>query len=206
MSVPSILEQFDFPSILAGHGYDVGTDPRGDSSGGSGEEGGIPVLWILAGVLLTVVTVGLLVSLNPAGSLAKLKSHGAKALILVVIAAPLIAWTASSGGGPESLIVERWTTAAGKPELIVSLREDDLNELETTDGKRVVGFVCVGGDGQVVVDAKQKWPLPYVNERGYRYPHAHQAASQDQVLQADSCRLRGTTVRLEADVKGVLTP
>lgn len=205
MSLPSALELLELPFILAGHGYDVGTDPRGDSGGGGGEEGGIPMLWILAGVLLAVVTVGLLVSLNPSGSIGKLRSWGPKALILLVIAAPLLAWTAASGGGQESLVVERWTTAAGKPELVVSLREDDLNELETTDGKKVVGFVCVSGSGQVVLDAEQKWPLPYVNERGYRYPHAHQPASLDQVLQADSCHLRGTTVELEADVKGVLT-
>jgi hypothetical protein len=205
MSLPSVLEALEFPFILAGHGYDVGTDPRGDPSGGGGEEGGIPMLWILAGVLLVVVTVGLLVSLNPSAARAKLKTIGPIAVLLIVIAAPLVAWTAASGGGQETLIVERWMTDAGKPELIVSLREDDLNQLETTDGKKVVGFVCVNGSDQVVLDVEQKWPLPYVNERGYRYPHAHQPASLDQVLKADNCRLRGTTVELEADVKGVLT-
>ena len=205
MSLPSILELMEFPFILAGHGYDVGTDPRGDSSGGAGEEGGIPMLWILAGVLLAVVTVGLLVSLNPGGSAGRLRSWGPKAVILVIIAAPLIAWTAASGGGRDSLTVERWTSADGKPELIISLGEDDLNGPATTGGKKLVDFVCEGGDGDVVLDVKQKWPLPYVNERGYRYPHAHQLASLNQVLRADSCRFRGTTVELEADVKGVLT-
>jgi hypothetical protein len=205
MSLPSAIELIEFPFILAGHGYDVGTDPRGDSGGGSGEDGGIPMLWILAGALLAVVTVGLLVSLNPSASVGRLRSWGPKAFILIVIAAPLIAWTAASDGGEQSLVVERWTSPAGKPQLIVSLREGDLNELETTDGKKAVGFVCVSDGGQVVFEAKQKWPLPYVNERGYRYPHAHQPASLDQVLRADSCRLRGTTVELEADVKGVLT-
>src|ERR671923_178123 len=80
--------------------------------------------------------------------------------------------------------------------------EDDLNALKTTGGRRTVRVECVGRDGRVVIDAKRKWP--FVNERGYDYPHTHLVADRTQVQRADRCRLRGTRVRLQADVEGAL--
>ena len=78
-----------------------------------------------------------------------------------------------------------------------------MNTLETTDGRRAVRIECFDRDGQVILDAEQRWPFR-VNEAGYDYPHVHQAATREQLQQADRCELRGTRVRLEADVKGVL--
>jgi hypothetical protein len=190
------------PTIFAGHGYDVGGSSRGESGGDDGV-GGISMIWILAVLSLALVTVGLLVWLDPSGARKKLKSVAPKALIAVIIAAPLVAWTISSRGGEERLIVERWTGLNGTPELLISLGEDDLNTLETTNGKRIVRVECVGDEGEVVLDDEQKWP--FVDEAGYDYPHVHQAASRDQLQRADSCRLRGTRVALEADVEGTLT-
>jgi hypothetical protein len=154
-------------------------------------------------LFLALFTIALLVSLNSSGAIAKLKAFGPKALIVVVIAAPLIAWAASSSGDEKSLIIERWTNDTGAPELIVSLGKRDLNTLDATNGKRAVRVECVGREGQVVLDAKLRWP--FLNDPGYDYPHVHQAASREQLQRADRCRLRGTRVRLEADVKGALT-
>jgi hypothetical protein len=78
-----------------------------------------------------------------------------------------------------------------------------LNTLNATNGKRTVRVECLGRGGQAVLDAKQKWP--FVKEPGYDFPHAHQAASPEQVQRADRCRVTGTGVTLEADVEGALT-
>ena len=194
----------DVPSIEAGHQYDFRDVPPGESGGG--EEGGIGAPWIIAVVVLAVAAVAVLVSLNPSKAIARAKAAAPKALILVVIAAPLVAWAAfSSGDEQQSLTVERWTKDAGAPELIIWLGEKDLNTLETTNGKRTVQVECVGRDGQVVLDAEQTWPF-VDNEAGYDSPHAHQPASREQLQRADRCRLRGTRARLEADVTGALTP
>lgn len=191
----------DLSFILGGHSYDFDGLSRGDS-GGDHEESGIGVGWILAVLFLALFTVGLLVSLDPSGAIAKLKAVAPRALIVVLIAAPLIGWAASSRSEEKSLIVERATGLTGAPELLVSLADEDLNTLRTTNGTRVVRVECVGRDGQVVLDAEQKWP--FINEPGYDYPHAHQAASPEQLQRADRCRLRGTRIRLEADVTGAL--
>jgi hypothetical protein len=194
----------DVPFIEAGHQYDFRDVPPGESSG-EGGGGGIGTVWIVAVGLLALVVVALFVSLNPSKAIARLKAVAPKALILVVIAVPLIAWAASSGGDEQqSLVVERWTNDAGAPELIIWLGEKDLNTLETTDGKRTVQVECVGRDGQVVLDAEQTWPF-VDNEAGYDAPHAHQPASREQLQRADRCRLLGTRVQLETDVTGALT-
>ncbi|MGH2450488.1 MAG: hypothetical protein ACRDGE_04300 [Candidatus Limnocylindria bacterium] len=193
----------EVPSLEAGHQYDFRDVPPGESGGG-GEVGGIGTPWIIAVVVLVLVAVAVLVSLNPSKALTRLKAIAPKALILVVIATPLVVWAAFSGGDAASLSVERWTNDAGTPELIISLGAKDLNTLETTDGKRTVRVECVGRDGDLVLDAEQRWPF-VDGEPGYDSPHAHQAASREQLQQADRCRLRGTRVHLEANVKGALT-
>jgi hypothetical protein len=190
------------PTILAGHGYDVGGSSRRESDGDDGVAG-LSTTWILAAGGLALVTAGLLVWLNP-GASKRLKTAAPTALIAAIIAAPLVAWTASAGGDEKTknLMVERSTALTGGPELLISLGEDDLNTLKTTNGKRAVRVECVDRDGRVVIDAKKKWP--FVGERGYDYPHVHQVTSREQVQRADSCRLRGTRVLLQANVKGAL--
>jgi hypothetical protein len=196
------VELVDLP--LAGHGYDVGGSGGGGSGGGGDDGGGLSLIWIIALASLALVTVGVLVWLNPSGRRRNFRSLAPKALIAVIIAAPLVAWTVSSQGGADELMAERWIGVNGMPELLVSLGDDKLNTLDTTNGKKMVRVVCVGDEGQVVIDGEQKWP--FVDEAGFDYPHAHQAASRDQLQQAESCRLRGTRVQLEADVEGSLTP
>lgn len=197
-----VFAQFDFPSVLAGHGYQFRDVPSGEP-GSDEEEGGIGTAWILAVLFLALLTVGVLVSLDPSGARKKLRRVAPKALILVAIAAPLVAWTASAGGDEKSLTVERSVGLYGAPELLISLGDEDLNTLETTDGERFVHVECVGRDGQVVLAADQAWP--FVDEPGFDYPHAHQVATREQLQRADRCRLGVTRVRLEADVSGVLT-
>jgi hypothetical protein len=204
----------DSSLVLAGHGYDFRSTPSGESSGGD-DGGGLSMTWIVLVLVLLVGTVLLLAWLNRReGSgdatratrvrMPSLRSAAPVAFIVVVVAAPLIFWTASSGGEEEfDLKVERFTSVTGDPELLVSLGEDELNTLEATNGTRTVRVTCAGRQGQPVLDAKQKWP--FIREPGYDYPHAHQAASEEQVQRADRCRVSGTRVRLAADVKGSLT-
>jgi hypothetical protein len=181
--------------VLGGHtGY--GSDlrePRGEDG-----QGGMGIAWIIAGLVLAGGTVGLLVWLSP--SRAKLKTVVPGVLMACVLAAPLMVWAATSGDDEESLVVERATSPTGAPELIVSLVEADLNALDMTNGKRSVRVECLGREGQVVLEADQRWP--FGNEPGFEYPHAHQAASSEQLRRAERCRVEGTHVPLEADVKG----
>lgn len=190
-----------FPTILAGHGLDVGASSRRESDGDD-EVAGLSMPWILAAGSLALITAGVLLWLNP-GARTRLKAVAPMAVIAIIIAAPLVAWTASAREDKvKSLMVKRETALTGAPELLVSLGEDDMNSLKTSNGKKVVRVVCVGRDGQVVIDRKKEWPFVY--ERGYDYPHAHVLASRAQVRRAQRCRLRGTRVLLEADVEGRL--
>jgi hypothetical protein len=204
VSLVSALVDFRFPQILAGHGYDVGGNAPAGEGDGSDDEGGISTMWILAVSGVVLVTAAILVGLDPSAAKARLRGVAPKAVLLVIIAVPLIAWTATSSGGGDDpiLIVERAIGLDGAPELLVSLGEDALNTLETTNGDRVVRVLCVGRDGQVVLDTRQTWP--FIDEPGYDYPHAHQPASRDQLQQANRCRLQGTRMALEADVEGPL--
>jgi hypothetical protein len=197
------LSGLDFlTTVLAGHGYDVGGSLSRESDGDD-EIAGLSLPWILAAGSLALVTAGVLVWLSP-NARRRARTVAPKALIVMIIAAPLVAWTASadSDGKRRDLTVERSTALTGRPELLISLGEDDLNALKTTGGKRTVRVECVGRDGRVVIDAKRKWP--FVNERGYDYPHTHLVADRTQVQRADRCRLWGTRVRLQADVEGAL--
>jgi hypothetical protein len=190
------------PTVLAGHGYDVGGSSGGGSGGGAGDEdGGIGTVWIVAAAALALVAVGLLVWLNPPKT-TRMRAIAPKALIAAIIAVPLIAWTAFSGGDDPDLIVERWIGVEGTPELLISLGDETLNTLETTNGQRVVRLECVGRDGRLVIDATKKWP--FVDEPGYEYPHAHQPATREELLEADRCSVGETDATLEADVEGSL--
>ena len=183
--------------VLGGHtgfGREL-REPRGEDG-----EGGIGLPWIVAVLLLAVGTVALLVWLSPSSTRAQLRKVAPGVLIAAIMATPLVVWTATSGGDEQVLIVERAASPNGAPELIVMLAEDDLNTLATTNGTRAVRVECLGREGQVVLEAKLRWP--FENDVGYDYPHAHQAASSEELRRADRCRLRGTGVRLEADVEG----
>lgn len=199
MSLLSLFALLDLPTIFGGHTYDTGSSPPRESVGDDGETG-IGTPYVVAVLLLALVTVGLLAWLSPSKARAKLKPAAPAALMAVIIVAPLALWAGSSGGDEKSLLVERATGVTGAPEFIVYLGEDDLNTLDTTNGKRAVRVECLGRDGKVVLDARQRWP--FVNEPGYDYPHVHQAASPEQLQRAERCRLRGTRVRLEGDVEG----
>jgi hypothetical protein len=208
----SVLGALDFPIIVAGHQYDFRGSPSGETGGDDGG-GGIDMASIVAVLFLALVTVGVLAWLNrrEQGSsdddraLQRMKSTVPLALTAILIATPLAVWAASSGDqdDDETLVVERATGTTGSPEFIVSLEDDNLNTLEMTNGRRTVRLECFGREGQVVLDSKQRWPF-INNEPGFDSPHIHQAASQEQVQEADRCRLRGTRVRVEADVEGIL--
>jgi hypothetical protein len=126
------------------------------------------------------------------------------ALIVAVIAVPLVLWTASSGGEDEfDLKVERFTSVTGAPELLVSLGDEVLNTLEETEGERTVRIACSSRDGKPLLDGEQKWP--FIREKGYEFAHTHQAATPEEVQRAARCRVLGTRVTLEADVEGALS-
>jgi hypothetical protein len=193
-------------TVLAGHGYDVGGSGR--ESDGENEIAGLSLMWILAAGGVAVVTAGLLVWTSPEtrARLARVRwrSVAPKAAIGLIIAAPLVAWTATSGEDDKTpdLRVQRSTALTGAPELLISLGEDDLNRPQTNGGKRSVRIVCFGRDAKAVLNIKKPWP--FMNELGYDYPHTHLVTSRAQVQRAQRCRLQGTRLPLAADVEGRL--
>jgi len=207
-----LVTLLDSSLVLAGHGYDFRGSPSGDATGDD-DGAGLSMEWIAIVLLLAVVTIGIFMWLNrrerepgdtggPAAL--SLRSVAPVAFIVAVIAAPLALWTTASGGDDKPLMVERFkNVTTDAPELLISLGDEELNKLTTTGGKTSVRIECIGRQGQPVLTGRQKWP--FIRERGYEYPHAHQAATPEQVQRADECRVRGTRVRLEADVEGALT-
>src|SRR5688572_1926872 len=178
-----VSSMLDSILVLAGHGDSITGNQVPTRPSGSEDEGGIGMVPIVGVLVIALVTVGVLVWLNrqdrqtgdaAGGRSLNLKAMAPAGLIAAVIATPLIVWTASSGGDEKNLKVERWTSTDGKPELLVSLTETELNTLATTKGRRTVSLECRGRDGQRVLTAEQKWPL--LKESGYEFPHAHQAA------------------------------
>jgi hypothetical protein len=192
--------ELDLP--LAGHGYELGERFGGERDRADGPDG-LETPWILGALLLALATCGILLWLNPS-LLARVRGLAPKALILVIIAAPLIGWTLASRSNEkvEDLVVEHWVRLDGVPELLVSLGSESLNSLDFTAGKRVVRVECFARDGQLVIAAEQKWP--FVFDEGYDYPHAHQAANREQLVRVNRCRVVGARNRLEAGVKGAL--
>jgi hypothetical protein len=208
---------FDFSTlldsalVLAGHGDSVTGNPMPGGDSSSEDGGGIATAAIVGVALLGLAVVAMLVWLNRqereegAGEVArqapKRRAVAPIALIAAVIAAPLIVWTASSGGDDDpSLIVERWTNDQGNPELIVSVPEQ---ELSTLNGKQPFRVRCTDSDGEPLLN--ENLARPFITEAGYEYPHVHQAATSEQVQRADECRLRRGRIALEADVSGALT-
>jgi hypothetical protein len=197
----SVLSLLDLPTFFGGHTYDIGGSSSRESGGDDGG-GGIGTASIVAVLAVALVTAGVLASLNPSSARRKARSAAPAALMAIIVAMPLVLWAASSGGVEQSLIVERATDLPGGPELLVNLADKDLNKLQMTRGRRAVRVECLGGGGEVVIDARQKWP--FINEPGYDYPHVHQRATREQLIRVERCRLRGTRIRLEADVEGAL--
>ena len=208
----AIATTLDAVLVLAGHGDSITGYSTQTSGSPAEDEAGIGIVPIAAVVLLGITVVALMVWLNrqeadESGTRSErslsARSVAPAGLLVAVIAAPLVIWTASSGGEDAALSVERYVNdKTNEPELLISLREEGLNELSTTDGKRTVRIECTGRDGSSVLTAIQKWP--FIVERGYEDPHAHQPASKEQTRLADRCRLRGTEQTLEADVEGAL--
>lgn len=187
---------------LAGHGYQLGEQFGGERDRADGPDG-LSMPYVLGVLLLVVATCAILVWLNPS-LLTRIRGVAPKALILIIIAAPLIGWTLASRVNEkvEPLVVEQWTNAQGVPELLISLGGEKLNRLDFTAGKRVVHIECYARNGTLVIAADQKWP--FVFDKGYDYPHAHQKASREELVRVNRCRVIGARSRLEAVVKGVL--
>jgi hypothetical protein len=205
-----LLTLLEHSVVIAGHSDSVTGNYR--EGGGAGGPGGIGAAPLVAVGVLALLTVALLVWLNRRAGTSgegqgrsgpKLGTVVPAALMGALIVGPLVVWTASSGGDEKTLVVERATSLTGAPELIVSLVDKRLNRLKTTSGATTVRLVCRDGNGHVVVDARHKWPF-VIREAGYDYPHLHHPASADRVERTARCQLRGTRVRLEAAVEGIL--
>jgi hypothetical protein len=128
-----------------------------------------------------------------------LRRYAPAIVIVVLVAAPLAIWAATSGGSgggdKDGLIVERGVSLTGAPELVLSI----AGAAEVTTGAASVRIECVDKDGKVIVRTEQPWP--FIEEPGYPYPHAHQGDDPEKIEGARRCRVLGTDKRLEAAVE-----
>jgi hypothetical protein len=127
-----------------------------------------------------------------------LRRYAPVVVILVLVAAPLAVWAATSGGSDEEkqgLIAERSVGLTGEPELVLSI----VGEAQVTSGASSVRIECTDKDGRVIVKGTQPWP--FVEEPGYPYAHVHQSDSPEKIEGARRCRVLGTDTRLEAKVQ-----
>ena len=101
--------------------------------------------------------------------------------------------------GGERLTVERSVVPGTRqPELLVSV-DPKLNVANTAKNGRSVGLECLDGQRRRVLSARVEWP--FIDEPNYPLPHAHQPASGQDLARIASCRVTGTTVRLEGRMR-----
>lgn len=128
-----------------------------------------------------------------------LRRYAPAIVIVVLVAAPLAIWAATSGGSgtgdEEGLIVERGLSLTGAPELVLSIAGPAV----VRSGASSVRVECMDKDGNVIVQAEQPWP--FIEETGYPYPHVHQGDDPEKIEGARRCRVLGTDKRLEAPVQ-----
>ena len=128
-----------------------------------------------------------------------LRRYAPAIVIVVLVAAPLAIWAASSGGSSdgdkEGLIAERGVSLTGAPELVLSI----AGPAEVTSGASSVRVECTDKDGNVIVKAEQPWP--FIEEPGFPYAHVHQGGDAEKIEGARRCRVLGTNKRLEAAVR-----
>jgi hypothetical protein len=125
------------------------------------------------------------------------------AVLLAVLGCGVAVVALAGGGGDDSgggrLTVERSVVPGTRqPELLVSV-DRDLNVADTAKDGRTVGLRCVDGQNRKVLSARLEWP--FIEEPNYPLPHAHQPASGQDLARVDSCRVTGTTVRLEGRMR-----
>ncbi len=103
----------------------------------------------------------------------------------------------------EELTLERVQLEPGDEELIVSLPDERLNNLQTTGGATSVLLTCIDEDGRVSVRERHPWPL--VVEAGYP-PHVHQPARPELLDSLRRCRLTGRGIDFVGSVRRLPRP
>jgi hypothetical protein len=119
-------------------------------------------------------------------------------LIGLLVITPLAIWAATSGGSGDdkpTFYVERSVGLTGEPELLITVDDPDV---QVTNARSTVEVECTDAAGKPIVKSTQPWPFP--PEQGFA-PHAHVAASPDEVEQARRCRVTGTNKKLVANVQ-----
>jgi hypothetical protein len=82
----------------------------------------------------------------------------------------------------------------------VSLPSEEVNVRETVDGARSVSLVCLTQGGEVEFRVEHLFPFTDTDD-GAEPPHVHQTVSTDQLEAIDSCRLEGTSAKLEGELR-----
>jgi hypothetical protein len=121
-------------------------------------------------------------------------------IILAVLLAGGSALIAVLGGGGDStspITVEQAQTPEGGVEVLVTV-SDEVNVPETTGGEPVIDLVCTDSAGEVVVRARNSWPL--LKDGDPPAPHAHQAVAPEVIKTIDRCKLVGTKPELSAEL------
>ena len=119
--------------------------------------------------------------------------------VLAVLLAGGSALIVALGGGDSSppITVKQAATPDGGVEVLVTV-SDDVNVAETTGGEPFVDVVCNDSAGEVVVRARNAWPL--LKDGNPPAPHAHQAVAPEEIKTIARCRLVGTQPELSGEL------
>ena len=126
---------------------------------------------------------------------------GVVSLVAFLVIAPPVIWATTSGDGGSTssdISAQRGNGFGGDSEITVTIAER-LNNAETSRGKKRVPLECVNGDGKVVTQAVQNWPLP--NDAEASGPHAHLLVPPEELNTVELCRFLGTKPKLQARVE-----
>lgn len=119
--------------------------------------------------------------------------------VLLAILVPLILVASGGGGsdgggGEDGIRIEPSNLEV--PEIVIYLKDPDLNTPATRDGAESVAIECMDRGGAVVFRGRERWPFSDTDGGAFD-PHVHVRVEPAILGLIDRCRLKGTDPALE---------
>jgi hypothetical protein len=120
-------------------------------------------------------------------------------VVILAVAVPLGVVAAAGSGGEEAEDAIRVERSTELPEMLIYITDESVNTPERTGGRKSVTVECVDGEDRIVATQDDPWPMTQTDGNTLS-PHAHVPVDPARIGDVASCRLRGTTPLLEAEV------
>ena len=117
--------------------------------------------------------------------------------LLAVVSTVIALSSGEEEGNSRSIKAELAPLPDGGQELLITV-SDDLNVPTTTKGAPLVDILCRNESGEVVLQAKEKWPL--ARDGDPPLPHAHLTGTPEELRSLAACKIDGTSPALEGRV------